>query len=192
MLLDALSCHLSLIFKHSGTKWEKKTKTELLKKKIGGGGGCAPSGSVAAPVSIWHVESSITDIVKQSFSTQYSLVKLSIVKLMYMVRTIWTIKGEVFPNNNVDWVSRKQFYKLQSSSFINACKFRDIHEINETFEKSNFLIGLCKFDQTFAVRFLKSFSIHPICINAWGSFSFKKNGNDQTMVTTFRITYDIY
>ena len=34
------------------------------------------------------------------------------------------------------------------------------------------LIGLSKFAQTFAFRFLKSSSIHPICINAWGSFSF--------------------
>ena len=34
------------------------------------------------------------------------------------------------------------------------------------------MIGLSKFAQTFAVRFLKSSSIHPICINAWGSFSF--------------------
>ena len=24
-----------------------------------------------------------------------------------------TLKGEVSPNNNVDWVSRKQFYKTQ-------------------------------------------------------------------------------
>ena len=29
------------------------------------------------------------------------------------------------------------------------------------------LIGLSKFAQTFAVRFLKSSSIHPIYINAW-------------------------
>ena len=48
-----------------------------------------------------------------------------------------------------------------------------IHKINETFEKSDLLIGLFKFAQTFAVRFLKSSSFHPICINAWGSFSFK-------------------
>ena len=39
--------------------------------------------------------------------------------------------------------------------------------------KSYLLIGLTKFAQTFAVRFQKSSSIHPICINAWGSFSFK-------------------
>ena len=48
----------------------------------------------------------------------------------------------------------------------------DIHKINEIFEKSYLLIGLSKFAETFAVRFLKSSSIHPICINAWGSFSF--------------------
>ena len=56
-----------------------------------------------------------------------------------------------------------------------------MHKINETFEKSYLLIGLSKFSQTFpasawrtfAVRFLKSSYIHPICINAWGSFSFK-------------------
>ena len=46
------------------------------------------------------------------------------------------------------------------------------HEINETFEKSYLLIGLSKFAQTFAVTFLNLPSIHPICINAWGSFSF--------------------
>ena len=40
-------------------------------------------------------------------------------------------------------------------------------------KKSYLLIGLSKFAQTFAVRFLKSSSIHLICINAWGSFSFK-------------------
>ena len=34
------------------------------------------------------------------------------------------------------------------------------------------MIRLSKFAQTFAVRFLKSFFVHPICINAWGSFSF--------------------
>ena len=45
----------------------------------------------------------------------------------------------------------------------------DIHKINETFEKSYLLIGLSKFAQTFVVRFLKSFSIHSLCINAWGS-----------------------
>ena len=27
-----------------------------------------------------------------------------------------TLKGEVSPNNNVDWVSRKQFYKPNSKS----------------------------------------------------------------------------
>ena len=27
-----------------------------------------------------------------------------------------TFKGEVSPNNNVDWVSRKQFYKPDSKS----------------------------------------------------------------------------
>ena len=43
----------------------------------------------------------------------------------------------------------------------------DIHKINETFEKLYLLIGLSKFAQTFAVRFLKSSSNHPICINAW-------------------------
>ena len=48
-----------------------------------------------------------------------------------------------------------------------------IHKLNETFEKSYLLIGLSKFAQTFAVRLLKSSSIHPICINAWGNFSFK-------------------
>ena len=48
----------------------------------------------------------------------------------------------------------------------------DIHKINETFEKLYLLIGLSKFAQTFAVRFLKLSSIHPICINAWGSFSY--------------------
>ena len=47
-----------------------------------------------------------------------------------------------------------------------------MHKINETFEKSYLLTGLSKFAQTFAVRFLKSSSIHPICINASGSFSF--------------------
>ena len=51
----------------------------------------------------------------------------------------------------------------------------DIHEIYETFEKSYLLIGLSKFAQTFVVRFLKSSSIHPISINAWGSFSFNSN-----------------
>ena len=35
------------------------------------------------------------------------------------------------------------------------------------------MIGLSKFAQTFVVRFLKSSSIHTICINAWGSFPFK-------------------
>ena len=35
------------------------------------------------------------------------------------------------------------------------------------------LIGLSKFAQTFAVRFLKSSFIHPIWINALGNFSFK-------------------
>ena len=45
-------------------------------------------------------------------------------------------------------------------------------KLMKLFEKS-VLIGLSKFAQTFAVRFLKSSSIHPICINAWGSFSFK-------------------
>ena len=51
-----------------------------------------------------------------------------------------------------------------------------MHKINETFEKSYLLIGLSKFAQTFAVRFLKLSSIHPICINAWGSFSFNSKG----------------
>ena len=41
--------------------------------------------------------------------------------------------------------------------------------------KNHLLIGLSKFARTFAVRFLKLSSIHPICINAWGSFSFNKN-----------------
>ena len=43
----------------------------------------------------------------------------------------------------------------------------------EPLKNHDLLIGLSKFAQTFAVRFLKSSSIHPICINAWGSFSFK-------------------
>ena len=41
-----------------------------------------------------------------------------------------------------------------------------MRKINETFEKSYLLIGLSKFAQKFAVRFLKSSFIHPICINA--------------------------
>ena len=47
------------------------------------------------------------------------------------------------------------------------------------------LIGLSKLAQTFAVRFLKSSAIHPICINAWGSFSFKASAHYTT-----RCSYD--
>ena len=46
-------------------------------------------------------------------------------------------------------------------------------KIMNPLKNSYLLIGLSKFAQTFAVRFLKSSSIHPICIYAWGSFSFK-------------------
>ena len=33
-----------------------------------------------------------------------------------LAATLWYIKGEVSPDNNVDWVSRKQFYKPNSKS----------------------------------------------------------------------------
>ena len=56
--------------------------------------------------------------------------------------------------------------------YLDGFKFKKIFQLNETFEKSYLLIGLSKFAQTFAGRFLKSSSIHPICINVWGSFSF--------------------
>ena len=57
-----------------------------------------------------------------------------------------------------------------------CCDYRgvDIHENNDTFEKSYLLIGLSIFAQTFAVRFVKSLYIYPICINAWGSLSFNQ------------------
>ena len=61
--------------------------------------------------------------------------------------------------------------------------------MNETFETSYLLIGLSKFGQTFAVRFLKSPSIHPICINAWGSFSFEVR-NDKSNRTKDQETDD--
>ena len=49
----------------------------------------------------------------------------------------------------------------------------DNSPMNMYIDFHNFLIGLSKFTQTFAVSFLKSFSIHTIiCRNAWGSFSF--------------------
>ena len=35
---------------------------------------------------------------------------------IYKCEFITSIKGEVSPNNNVDWVSRKQFYKPNSKS----------------------------------------------------------------------------
>ena len=38
-----------------------------------------------------------------------------------------TIKGEVSPNNNVDWVSRKQFYKPNSKSLNRINRFWIIH-----------------------------------------------------------------
>ena len=46
----------------------------------------------------------------------------------------------------------------------------------------NLLIGLSKFAQTFVVRFLKSSSIHTICINAWGSFPFNDELNGEKTV----------
>ena len=62
---------------------------------------------------------------------------------------------------------------MTSQIFLKSATWEgNIHKINDTFKKSCLLIGLSKFAQTFAVRFLKSSSIHPICINAWGSFSF--------------------
>ena len=44
------------------------------------------------------------------------------------------------------------------------------------------MIELSKFAQTFTVRFLKSSSIYPICINAWGSFSFNTKYDWQAAV----------
>ena len=43
----------------------------------------------------------------------------------------------------------------------------------KTLKNHSSWLDYSKFAQTLAVRFLKSFSIHPICINACGSFSFK-------------------
>ena len=61
-----------------------------------------------------------------------------------------------------------------TSQILEECHLRGRHTQNQwNIEKSYLLIGLSKFTQTFSVRFLKSSSIHPICINAWGSFSFK-------------------
>ena len=62
-------------------------------------------------------------------------------------------------------------------------KFHEIHNINETFEKSYILIGLSTFVQTFDVRWVKSSSIHPICLNAWGSFSFNPLPYKETKIT---------
>ena len=39
-----------------------------------------------------------------------------IILLSHKIEEIWNIKGEVSPNNNVDLVSRKQFYKPNSKS----------------------------------------------------------------------------
>ena len=36
--------------------------------------------------------------------------------IIIMIILIIDIKGDVSPNNNVDWVSRKQFYKPNSKS----------------------------------------------------------------------------
>ena len=47
------------------------------------------------------------------------------------------------------------------------------------------MIGLSKFAQTFAVRFLKLFFIHSICINACGSFSFKASSQYNGKNLTF-------
>ena len=56
----------------------------------------------------------------------------------------------------------------------------------KTFDKSYLSIGLSKFAQTVVVRFLKSPSIHPIYINAWGSFSFNDiNVNIQSKMRLF-------
>ena len=46
----------------------------------------------------------------------YIMIIIYINQLCY-IPVYRTLKGEVSPNNNVDWVSRKQFYKPNSKSF---------------------------------------------------------------------------
>ena len=64
------------------------------------------------------------------------------------------------------------------SSITNACSIGLTYiniSIGLTFITLKFIAldWIIQIVQTFADKFLKSFSIHPLCINVWGSFSFK-------------------
>ena len=83
------------------------------------------------------------------------------------------MKSELYKKKKNVYSSNRQLYCCDITYIGRVPSERATCKKNyETFEKSYLLTGLSKFAQTFAVRFLKSSSIHPICINAWGNFSF--------------------
>ena len=55
------------------------------------------------------------ELIKQALTLKL-LHKLTILKLIIAKKCKWVFKGEVSPNNNVDWVSRTQIYKPNSKS----------------------------------------------------------------------------
>ena len=84
--------------------------------------GCAGNGTRPAPSRRCQARVERCGIPPHLFGKRWCQSEMSIYKFQrfltqMMTRLLTThIKGEVSPNNNVDWVSRKQFYKPNSKS----------------------------------------------------------------------------
>ena len=97
---------------------------------------------------------------------------------------------------------RKMLYKFcevayNSSRQLFCCDITDWSKVPPAmasykklnFKKCKLLIVLSKFTNFFTLRFLKSLSIHPICIHTWGSFPLKSTDPSFTIALGHRIHF---